>query len=131
MKEKKKALQKFLNGGIDNVVYHEIRDRIRGRNAAALTVISALTFLISGILLSASFFVESIAGNRPAYAGVAAGMLCICLTTRRVRHTHPEWILPLDYLFLVMAYLFGMTLGILQSEIPATTFCVGAEIIRF
>lgn len=123
--EKSKIFRAAMYAGLSQEEYQLLKRGIQRKNRAMLRKSAALGCILLAFLFFASFFVPSLEKNTRLYGVYLILMAVVYGTIRLIGHKKREWILPCYYFFLAVAFSFGIILGtFLQTEVPATSFCV-------
>ena len=116
----------FLYAGVEQEEYDELLPSIRKENTALLGVFSRIAAVIYFLLFVASFFSSSgiVSANTSTYLLSCVVTIIILVCVRYVLPKHPALVMVLVYAFESVLYLFGITLSLLHTDMPAVSAIV-------
>lgn len=118
-------LLQYLYAGLKKEEYHNIQEALIQKNLNVLRMSSLMGALLLVGMTIFSYAAATLAQIRGLYCLTTAGMVLVCIASYTILPKHKKLIFPACYLFLLMAFLFGIVLGVIKRpDIPATTFCV-------
>ena len=109
MKEK---IRRFLMyGGLEQQVYHKLKEQILNGNRQNLLAFSLICCLAMSVMTALSFVMASLTELRVAYFGCAVAMLAMALVAAGPCKKRENLVLPCVYLFVFGVLGFGIALG--------------------
>lgn len=117
--------EKLLYAGLPEEEYTEAEESLMELNYRTLRKEVPLGAAALGAMTAVTVLLPGFAVNRAIYLSFLAAMLLIWALTATVAKHDRAAAIPLCYVFLAVAFAFGILLGTwAQPQYPATTFCV-------
>ena len=121
---KRNLIRMFLYAGMEREEYEGIQIEIQNDNTGMLAKVTRIALCIFGGLYLASCVIGAVADNQPLYLCIFLLLALLEGLRRSLSGRFPNLILPMCYFLLLIVYGYGIWVGTVQVDFPATTFCV-------
>ena len=118
----RKLQQLLLYAGVEKEEYDELRPSIHKENTALLSVFSRIAAVIFFLLFLASLnSSEIVTTNTTTYLLSSIFMILIITCVHFVLPKYPALVMALVHVFQSMLYLFGISISMLHTDMPAVS----------